>query len=462
MLFNSFEYFLFLIIVVPIYYLSGNLTFRTLWLLAASCIFYMYFIPVYILILFLVIIIDYFSGLALGHEKLRAYRKLFLLLSICSNVGILVFFKYFNFFAENAELLTGRDLFRLNVILPIGLSFHTFQSLSYIIEVYRGKYPAEKRLDVFALYVLFFPQLVAGPIERPQNVLPQLHKVHAFNSSLFTRGLWMISIGLIKKCVLADRLSPFADAVFADPASFGAGAVLAGCIFFSLQIYFDFSGYSDIALGSAACLGIHLMRNFDDPYRSHSIREFWTRWHVSLSSWFRDYVFIPLGGSRVSALKHFRNLMIVFGLSGLWHGASWNFVVWGLLHGLLVFGSARLDFSFGKIGPLRVLDVAFNFMLVTLLWVFFRAPGFGPAMEVFKGLTGDSWSVMSDLVRHNFGLLSIAVTLAGLLYLRAWRNGTTDRSSPMLRPSLAWATVNFLVLFAFGIFNEQSFIYFQF
>ncbi|MEO7524276.1 MAG: MBOAT family O-acyltransferase, partial [Ferruginibacter sp.] len=289
MLFNSYEFLIFFPIVTILYFLIPH-RFRWFVLLVASCIFYMFFIPVYILILFFTIIIDYAAGIMI--ERSNNNKKHFLILSIIANVGVLAFFKYFNFLAVNVNSVADENIIPvLNIILPIGLSFHTFQAMSYTIEVYRGNQKAEKHLGIYALYVMFYPQLVAGPIERPQNILPQFKIKHSFNIDLLYSGLRLMLWGLYKKVVVADRLSIYVDAIYNSPLEYSNFLnVLIAFFFFSIQIYCDFSGYSDIAIGAARVLGIDLMVNFNRPYESKNIREFWSRWHISLSTWFRDYV----------------------------------------------------------------------------------------------------------------------------------------------------------------------------
>jgi D-alanyl-lipoteichoic acid acyltransferase DltB (MBOAT superfamily) len=307
--------------------------------LAASCIFYAYFIPVYILILFLIIIIDYIAGIHI--EKSTEHKKLFLSISIIANLSILCFFKYFNFFLENYNSLSNSQVPLLQFVLPIGLSFHTFQAMSYTIEVYRGNSTAEKHLGIYALYVMFYPQLVAGPIERPQNIIPQLNNHHRFNIQNLTTGISLMIWGFFKKLVIADRLSVYVNIVFENPEQFNSFNLILGAIFFSIQIYCDFSGYSDIALGSARVMGYNLMDNFNFPYFADSIKEFWARWHISLSTWFRDYVYIPMGGNRISKIVTIKNTLVIFLLSGFWHGANWTFIIWGLLNALYIILNHR-------------------------------------------------------------------------------------------------------------------------
>lgn len=458
MLFNSFEYFIFFLIALAVYYCIKPQRVRIIWLIAASAFFYMFFIPKFIIILFVVILIDYLSGIAISKSQKQNRKKIFLGLSITSNLLILFFFKYFNFFIQNLEDLTGGTYYKLNIILPIGLSFHTFQSLSYVIEVYRGNYPAERRLDVFALYVLFFPQLVAGPIERPQNVIHQLKEFKHINYQNIFQGLKLISLGLIKKCVVADRIGLYVDDIYSNIHSCNSIQILLAMLLFSIQIYCDFSGYSDIAVGSAKCLGIDLMKNFSLPYISKSIKEFWTRWHISLSTWFKDYVFIPLGGSRVNKFKHFRNVMIVFSLSGLWHGASWNFVVWGVLHGLFVYISYYLKWTFTKINSiLGYLDIILNFILVSMLWVFFRSPDLMTSISFFKRIINFNGSA-NLFNNQNFGMFSFILIIAGLLNILLLTKFYKSHSGD----GLFVLVLNFVFTFTLGLFNNQSFIYFQF
>ncbi|HLP50774.1 MAG TPA: MBOAT family O-acyltransferase, partial [Chitinophagales bacterium] len=312
-------------------------------LLAASCFFYMFFKPVYILILFFTIIIDYYAGILIA-EASGPRRKFYLSWSLVANIAVLAIFKYFNFINGNIEVLlqsfgVENPIPYLQILLPIGLSFHTFQAMSYTIEVYRGNQKAERNFITYALYVMYYPQLVAGPIERPQNVLHQFYEKHDFNHDRVVSGLKQMMWGFVKKMVVADRLAIFVNVVFSEPSQYHGITVIWAIIFFTFQIYCDFSGYSDIALGASRIMGIELMVNFNVPYISTSIKEFWSRWHISLSTWFRDYFYISIGGNRVSKPRWYFNVFAVFLVSGLWHGANWTFVIWGALHGTYqVFG----------------------------------------------------------------------------------------------------------------------------
>ncbi len=331
MLFNSFSFLVFFIVVTILYWVSSHRT-RIYLLLAASCFFYMVFIPMYILILFLTILIDYFAGIYIEKtgSKTRMAKRL-LIMSIISTCLVLLVFKYYNFFIDNFLLVCTNfnikcSITTLKVILPIGLSFHTFQSLSYVIEVYRGKQKAEKDFVVYALYVMFYPQLVAGPIERAAHLIPQFKKHHRFSFENLRIGLLIASWGFFKKVVIADRLSLIVDKVYTSSHTYDGYTCLLSTYFFAFQIYCDFSGYSDIARGIAKIMGYDLMINFNYPYLSKSIREFWNRWHISLSSWFKEYLYIPLGGNKVSITRNNFNLLFTFLVSGLWHGANWTYV----------------------------------------------------------------------------------------------------------------------------------------
>ncbi len=339
--FNSLKFFIFFPIVTSLYFLLPH-KYRWILLLAASAVFYMVFVPAYILILVFLVIVDYFVGIRL--ENIRPERKKVLLVAgIILNLGALLVFKYFNFFNANISALVSflhwnYSLKSLSLILPIGLSFFTLQSLGYIIEVYRGRQKAECHPGILALFIMFYPQLLAGPIGRPQNLLHQFREKHYFEYQRVVSGLRLVLWGLFLKMVIADRLAIVVDWVYGNPVDQPGISLLVASVFFTFQIFCDFAGYSDIAIGSARVMGFGLMKNFNNPYSSQSISEFWKRWHISLSSWLRDYIYIPLGGSRVFKWRYYYNLIIVFLISGLWHGAGWTFIIWGLLHGFyLIF-----------------------------------------------------------------------------------------------------------------------------
>lgn len=440
-----------------------------LWLLFfSSCFFYGFFIPAYLLVLFLVIGIDYYAGLQIEAAQTSARKKLFLYLSLGANIAILAFFKYINFMITNwNELATlfrwNYSLDLLQIVLPIGLSFHTFQSMAYVLEVYHGRFKSERDLLTYSVYVLYFPQLVAGPIERPQNILPQLHAPQNFEERRTVTGLYLIAQGLIKKVVVADALAPVANQIFANPDQYGAFATLAGIICFSFQIYCDFSGYSDIACGTSRVFGIELMRNFSKPYFATSIGNFWRRWHISLSTWFRDYVFVPAGGSRGTGIQTAFNLMLIFMLSGLWHGANWTFVVWGTLHGFYLIAENFLLKSLGQKRWPTLVGRIYVFVLVAITWVFFRADSIRDAKTVLAALTHSPLLGWERL--ETFQLQESLVLIACLLAFEALDEAKPfwDRVAALAAPMrwvLYWGIV-WIFLLA-GQFSGTQFIYFQF
>ena len=468
MLFNSLHFLFFLPIVVGLYYLLPQ-KFRWILIFIASCYFYMVFVPKYILILFLIILVDYLSALTI--ERVGGRLKLFYLIaSLTANIGLLGFFKYFNFFNENlASVFSvfGIDFHsaNLNIILPIGLSFHTFQSMSYTIEVYRGKQKAERHLGYFANYVLFFPQMVAGPIERYDTLGNELKTVHKPVYQNFSDGFKLILFGLFIKMAVADNIAPYVNQIYADPLKYNSLQVLLSVFLFSFQIYADFFGYSTIALGSAKLLGINIMDNFKTPYLAKSVSEFWTRWHISLSTWFRDYLYIPLGGNRVKIPRWSINILIVFMVSGLWHGASWTFVVWGALHGLMLLAeryfSKIFKFEIKKEWSLlNVFLVLKTFVITSFIWIFFRAENFQKAKDIFKAIIKNSnvSAIPLDTVTAlAFSLLIIVFDI--FLY-----NSRIDSKLNTFKTPYRWAfyTVLLFCLMTLSGTQKFTFIYFQF
>ena len=402
MLFNSLHFLIFFPVVTLVYFLMPTLRVRNILLLLASYYFYMQYKPEYALLMLLSTIIDYFAGLGMSRTSKKAVKRLWLVLSLMGNLGMLFFFKYFNFFNANvANLLSYFNIayqpLSLDVLLPVGISFYTFQTLSYTIDVYRGDLPPERDFFDFALYVSFFPQLVAGPIERSTNLLHQFKVHHEFDADRASSGLRLMVYGFFKKVVIADRLAVIVDTVYNDPRGYDGVVYIIATIAFAFQIYCDFSGYSDIAIGSARVMGFGLMKNFERPYFSKSVTEFWRRWHISLSSWFRDYLYIPLGGSRKGYARTLLNLFIIFLVSGLWHGASWTFVIWGALNGaaivfekILGIGRRTRDNKIaGKKRPLPlrfisglagIIPMLLTFAFICFTWVFFRARSVSEAL----------------------------------------------------------------------------------
>ena len=471
MLFNTPEYFLFLGVVLLIYY-STTSRVQNYMLLAASYLFYSFWDWRYLSLILLSTIVDFSVAQAIGHTSQPGRRKLWLGLSLSVNLGILGFFKYCNFFIHNAAAaLTwlGFDphLPVLNILLPVGISFYTFQTMSYTIEVYRGKMEPARNLADFALYICYFPQLVAGPIERPQNLLPALQNKRTVNGEQFISGCLLILIGLFRKIVIADGLSAQIDPIFASPALFSSPELFMGVFLFALQIYCDFAGYSDIARGSSRLLGIELMENFNQPYFAANVSEFWQRWHISLSSWLRDYVYIPLGGNRHGAFNTYRNLLLTMLLGGLWHGAAWTFVAWGALHGLYLIGIRLMGHIWpfqqqaadGQFSGQRLLGMAITFPLIMLTWVFFRAPGLSASIEFIRhaaelrqmGMWATVWPAMLAPL-----LLVLLIDIP-----QFWgRSHTVLLQWPRPLRDAVVALLLFVILL--GVGTRAPFIYFQF
>lgn len=479
MLFNSLHFLVFFTFVTVAYFSLGWKG-RWLLLLAASCYFYAAFIPAYLLILFAVIAIDYVAGIWIERNR-GGRRKALLIGSLVANVGLLAVFKYYNFANENLTHLLSvwgsqnpvpnLDQLIPGVVLPIGLSFHTFQSMSYTIEVYRGNQPAERHFGIYALYVLFYPQLVAGPIERPQNILPQLWTFPPFDWVRVRSGLMMMAWGMFKKVVIADRLALVVDPTYANLSTMNGSTLTLAAVFYSFQIYCDFSGYSDIAIGAGKVMGIRMMENFNTPYLASSISDFWRRWHISLSTWFRDYVYIPLGGNRISPVRTWVNTLLVFGLSGLWHGASWKFVVWGALHGFYLV----MEQVFSRPNPRIAQPVAdyqlsgwpgklarqlITFALVTLTWIFFRASSLADAQLVLSRIVTEGVSgplrINLNPVEIGFCILLISLLLGETRILAFTRRVDHNWHFWLAFPLLVG------LCFALGVFTNNQFIYFQF
>lgn len=469
MLFNTLQFLLFFIIVTLSYFLVPH-KYRWFLLLFASCFFYMAFVPVYIVILGGTIIVDYIAGICI--ENATGYRrKVFLITSLIANIGVLAVFKYYNFlnncFTDILQAFHHQNpIPALKILLPIGLSFHTFQAMSYTIEVYRAKQKAERHFGIYALYVMFYPQLVAGPIERPQNLIHQFHTKHVFDFERFKSGLSLMIFGLFKKVVVADRLSIAVDYAYHDVANQSGLSLLIATFFYTFQIFCDFSGYSDMAIGAARIMGFDLMLNFNMPYLSKSLSEFWSRWHISLSTWFKDYVYIPLGGNRTSKHRWFFNLFIVFLLSGLWHGANWTFIAWGALHGIIrvlailknnLIVKAKLNFLLSS--KLNSINIILTFLIVMCAWVFFRATSINEAFMVFH-------KFMHIGIHNtvNLSLNSTEIIFCFILILFLLLKEKFFFEIPSAKNGLYWA-IHIILLFScyfLGVFNLKQFIYFQF
>jgi len=475
MLFNSIEFLVFYIIVTTLYF-ACPYKFRWLLLLAASCYFYMAFVPIYILILGFTIVIDYFAGIFIERAKEPHHRKVLLAASLVANIGVLAIFKYFNFINLNIDILLQKLNYHdpipyLSILLPIGLSFHTFQAMSYTIEVYRGNQKAEKHFGVYSLYVMFYPQLVAGPIERPQNILPQIHTKHPFNYDLMVSGLKMMLWGYFKKLVIADRLAIYVNHVYNHPKLHNGTEIVIASIFFAIQIYCDFSGYSDIAIGCAKTMGFDLMKNFNRPYFAANIQEFWRRWHISLSTWFRDYLYIPLGGNKVRAGRWYMNLFIVFLLSGIWHGANYTYVIWGLLHGLYMALYLIIKPYLPKLPEKGIVtaltgvgNILFTLALVTFTWIFFRANSVTDAFILISKLK--SFGAKPFYGAGIYSLIHSLIPIAILFLVEYKMEYLPQKFNFFTSQNIAvrWGAIIFTVflILLLGVFNGPRFIYFQF
>lgn len=476
MLFNSIEFILFLIVVFLAHWviLRNRQRSQNILLLLASCAFYMFFIPKYILILFITIVIDYFAGMWIARSEGRK-RKVYLIVSIISTCLVLFVFKYYNFFIDNVNGIASLigwnyKVSNLEIILPIGLSFHTFQSLSYVIEVYWRKQEPEKDFITYSLYVMYFPQLVAGPIERAAHLLHQFHEKKRFQYSLAAEGMHQILWGFFKKIVIADTCAAYANYAFAHHEQLSGLSLILGAIAFAFQIYGDFSGYSDIALGTSKLFGVRLMRNFNLPYFATSIPDFWRRWHISLSTWFRDYVYIPLGGSRVSGWKFYRNVFIIFLLSGFWHGANWTFIAWGLVHAIVyclyyaIWGNAK---NHGQTAPTplwkSLLGGVFTFGVVVFAWIFFRAKDVHEALAYLHSMGAHGFSG-SDNARF-LPLLILLIPFYAIEWInRRSENGVFLSGFAIHRNVrlVIEMIMALLIIDCFYTLDHEQFIYFQF
>lgn len=492
LLFNSLNFLIFFPIVSLLYFILPH-KFRRMWLLFASYYFYMSWNPKYALLLATSTIITYLSGILIAQSnkiednKRRSFqRKLWVALSFSSNLAILFFFKYFDFAIENVNsvlLHIGIQTIEpaFDVLLPVGISFYTFQALSYTMDVYRGEIYAEKNLAKYALFISFFPQMVAGPIERSKNLLVQIDERHYFNYDRIKNGLLLMLWGYFQKVVVADNISRVVNTVFNNHMEYSGSQIIVAALLFAVQIYCDFAGYSDIAIGAAQVMGFRLMENFRQPYFATSIQDFWRRWHISLSTWFKDYLYIPLGGNRCSKLIKYRNVMITFLISGLWHGASWNFVIWGGLHGLYqIIGEFTKPFKEKFCQKLQVntqsflfraVKIVITFTLVNFAWIFFRAPGVEAAFSIINRmfsdfqplsiLDGSLFMMGLSKMRFLIVVVSIIVLLIGnVLQSKMNVRETLAKQNIFFRWSIYYITI--LAIFTFGNFGTNQFIYFQF
>ena len=483
MLFNSIDFAIFLPVVFLLYWLVFNRSLRAqnLLVVAVSYLFYGWWDWRFLSLLLFSSLVDYGVGLALVGETREGHRKRLLAVSLTTNLGLLGFFKYYNFFVDSfarSFSFFGHPIepHTLNIILPVGISFYTFQTLSYAIDAYRRSLPPTRDLVAFLAFVSFFPQLVAGPIERAGNLLPQFLQPRVFRYDQAVDGLRQMLWGFFKKMVIADNCAEQVNAIFADPSAQPGSRLVLGAVFFAFQIYGDFSGYSDIAIGSARLLGFSLMQNFAYPYFSRDMAEFWRRWHISLSTWFRDYLYLPLGGSRKGLRLSVRNTFVVFVVSGFWHGANWTFIVWGALNALyflplLLFGQNRRHLDVVAAGrrlpsPLEFLQIPLTFALTLVAWVFFRARDLPQAFTYLAGMCNPTRFHLSAAL-HDVPAL---ITLVLLTFLIAMEWMGRHQPFALARTGLRWPRPLRWFLYAFIIFligmfmptTETPFIYFQF
>jgi len=470
MLFNSTVFVVFFLIVFLLYWFvtNKNLKAQNILLLVSSYIFYGWWDWRFLSLIIFSSALDYYVSILIDTASTQKKRKLFLMISMFSNLGLLGFFKYFNFFSDSfshamSTIGWSVDALTLNVILPVGISFYTFQTMSYTIDVYRKELHASRDIVAFFTYVSFFPQLVAGPIERAANLLPQVEKKRRFSEVWYNQGILQIAVGFFRKMVIADNLGVYVDTIYSNPDYYNSSTLLLATIFYAFQIYFDFSGYSDIAIGSAKLLGFNFNRNFNLPYFSKSITEFWRRWHMSLSFWLRDYLYISLGGNRKGIKITYRNLMLTMLLGGLWHGSSWNFVIWGGIHGV-VLCLEKFVFQKLKIKDFGFLGFISTFLIVIIAWVFFRATDLTSSIYIISKLFSLDYGIpfVGDInVMFNIiSMLLIGIFIDTFLYKF---NVTLEDLGGVLKMKYLIASVIILVIFIILFYSTATnFIYFQF
>ena len=483
MLFNSLDFALFLPIVFALYWLTNRyLTIQNSILLISSYYFYACWDWRFLSLIAISTLVDYGVGIRLSQEEASSKRKVLLCISILVNLGFLGFFKYYDFFIEqfvHSFSFFGAEIHNntLNIILPIGISFYTFQTMSYSIDIYRRKLSPNKNIIAFGAFVSFFPQLVAGPIERATNLLPQFTRQREFNYANAVNGMRQILWGLFKKIVIADNCAELANIIFNNSTDYSGSTLLLGALFFTFQIYGDFSGYSDIAIGTARLFGLNLMKNFSFPYFSRDIAEFWRRWHISLTSWFRDYLYIPLGGSRGSKLNQIRNVFIVFIVSGFWHGANWTFIIWGVVNAILFLPLLLRNTNRNNIDVvakgryLPSLKEAFSmlgtFLMTMLAWVFFRAESISHALSYFKGILNKQLFVSPQIMGHSFEVKNSLILISFFIiieWLGRENNFAIEKIELKLNRAQRWIfyTLLLLLIGTFMLSQQNPFIYFQF
>ena len=473
MLFNSFKFLIFFPAVCAIYFVVPA-KFRWLFLLVASYFFYMNWQPIYALLIFTSTVVTYYCALKIDQSDIRRRKKVYLWSSLVINLGILFLFKYYNFFNTSVFGLLEDFGLRMNLpdfklLLPVGISFYTFQAIGYTIDVYRGNLKSERHFGIYALFVSFFPQLVAGPIERAKNLLPQFRVEKVFNYNKAVTGLKLVIWGYFMKVVVADRLAIYVNSVYGNVDSHSSITLLTATIFFAIQIYCDFAGYSSIAIGCAKIMGFDLMTNFKRPYLAQSCAEFWSRWHISLSTWFKDYVYIPLGGNRVSNSRNYLNLLITFIVSGLWHGANWTFVIWGGLNGMYQIVFKLLKFK-PKIKATNQFDllkktgnIMLTFVLISFSWIFFRADSFYHACLVIERIATASGELfIGNWSSFIYGILAIIILSVKDIFDEYYPNKKLLFKSNLRSVRYLSYTAVIMIVLLFGVFDGGQFIYFQF
>ncbi|WP_298757696.1 MBOAT family O-acyltransferase [uncultured Psychroserpens sp.] len=469
MLFNSIEFLIFFPVVFAIYWmLKNSVSKQNILLLISSYVFYGWWDWRFLSLIVYSSFIDYLTGLKIENSPSKTLKKRWLLVSLISNLGLLAVFKYYNFFADSfaqsmASLGWQVDDLTLNIILPVGISFYTFQTLSYTIDIYRDKLKPTKDIVVFFTYVSLFPQLVAGPIERASNLIPQIKNKRIFKASQFNDGIFQIIVGLFRKIVIADNLAIYVDTVYENPDLHNGSSLLIATLFYAFQIYYDFSGYSDIAIGSAKLLGFNFNQNFNFPYFSKSITEFWRRWHISLSSWLKDYLYISLGGNRKGIKITYRNLLITMLLGGLWHGSSWNFVIWGAIHGIAL-AIEKFTFSKLNIKNFNVLGSIWTFTVVLLSWVFFRAQDLSSSMLIIKRILSFDFGA-PFIGNMNTVIIAILMLFLGLsfdVFIFRKKVALEYYGSSLKTGSLAVFVSILIMIITLFYSTSNNFIYFQF
>ena len=470
MLFNSIQFLLFFPVVFILYWLipAKKRGFQNILLLGASFYFYACWDWRFLFLLIFSISLDFFTGFKITSSTSDFSRKFWFYLSILVNLLLLAFFKYCNFFIESFIDLfhlfqIELDYSSISIVLPIGISFYTFHGLSYVIDLYKGKIESEKNIVDYALFVSFFPLLVAGPIERATHLLPQIKKIRLFDYSNFSIGLKIVIWGFFKKVVIADRLSEYVDIVFNNPTNYHGFPILIAILFFAFQIYCDFSGYTDIARGIAKMMGFDLIKNFDRPYSSKSLKEFWSKWHISLSTWFRDYLYIPLGGNRRSSYRTYFNIFITFVVSGFWHGANWTFLIWGAIHGfILLLETWHSTFKI-KLKVPNLFSKLYIFSIVCFAWTFFRANQLNDVTILFDHLFSLSSDSIFIISKTSFILCVLFILFMEFIHYQGDIIGIHAKlihRPTWIRLSFYFSLV-FIILFL-GIYKKHEFIYFQF